>query len=439
MWSRFLHRWQCTPISRWRAQRVLRAIPDVTPGADAAALARLLRMQSARERARRSTTTEPGVFRPTETSEHSQHGEDGAIRDLFLRLDGAEKPGTFVEIGAADGAENCTRTLMERGWSGVWIEGDPALARRAESVVGGRPVTVIDHYVDRDSIADLSRHWPDELDLLVVDIDGNDYWVCDATLRRVRPRVLVVEYNGSFGPIVRWVARYDPERRWDATADHGASLSAFDTLARARGYRLVYCEESGTNAFFVRGELDSGFPELPARRLFQPPVHKLPNGHPVSAHDPTPTSPTTSSQDVGLELTWVETDAVERGASLYAVVTLANRGMVAVGNDEPAPTLVTWTWSHEDESTTCEPTRVSVTSWTLPPGSSIALPVRVEAPADCGRRELRLAAVQEGVRWFDGTVSAQVRIVEKTGGVVGRPRAPEFRRWWAHEDSGKCR
>ncbi len=344
------------------------------------------------------------------------------IRDLFRRLDGTERIGTFVEIGAADGVENCTRALVERGWPGVWIEGEPGLASRARSVVGERPVAVVNQYVDLDSIGELSRRWPDDLDLIVVDIDGNDYWVCDAALRRVRPRVLVVEYNGSFGPRTRWIARYNPTRRWDETADHGASLSALDLLARARGYRLVYCDESGTNAFFVRRDCAVSFPQTPARRLFQPPVHKLPNGHPVWRPVLSPTSPTTDGRDVGLELTWLESDVAEQGTPVYGVVTLTNRGKVLVGNARPAPTLVASAWA---ENVTPEPTRVSVSSWSLEPGSSIALPVRVVAPTTVGRRELCLAVVQEGVRWFDETIAAKLLIVARMGDPASGVRPAE--------------
>jgi hypothetical protein len=44
---------------------------------------------------------------------------------------------------------------------------------------------------------------------------------------------------------------------------YGASLAALTALSEERGYRLVGCDSSGTNAFFVRRELAS---ELPTRR-----------------------------------------------------------------------------------------------------------------------------------------------------------------------------
>ena len=42
----------------------------------------------------------------------------------------------------------------------------------------------------------------------------------------------------------------------------GASLGAFERLAKRRGYRLVGCIQLGFNAFFLRDDLDPTlFPE----------------------------------------------------------------------------------------------------------------------------------------------------------------------------------
>ncbi len=38
-----------------------------------------------------------------------------------------------------------------------------------------------------------------EIDLLSLDLDGNDYWIWEA-LNSVSPRVVVLEYEAAFGP-----------------------------------------------------------------------------------------------------------------------------------------------------------------------------------------------------------------------------------------------
>ena len=47
-----------------------------------------------------------------------------------------------MEIGAADGEENCTRNLLESGWTGIWVEANPELAARARHVAAERVVVV---------------------------------------------------------------------------------------------------------------------------------------------------------------------------------------------------------------------------------------------------------------------------------------------------------
>ena len=78
----------------------------------------------------------------------------------------------------------------------------------------------------------------EEIDLLSIDIDGNDYWVWQA-IERYRPRVVVVEYNAIWPPDATWVQAYDATRPWDGTTHHGASIGALTVLAEKKGYRLV--------------------------------------------------------------------------------------------------------------------------------------------------------------------------------------------------------
>ena len=93
----------------------------MTSGVDVVALQRLLETQAQRERARRSALRLPGSLLDVEAGTFSQHGEDGVIEAIFGRLDGrCSATGSFVEIGSGDGAENCTRALVDRGWTGIW-------------------------------------------------------------------------------------------------------------------------------------------------------------------------------------------------------------------------------------------------------------------------------------------------------------------------------
>lgn len=97
-----------------------------------------------------------------------------------------------------------------------------------------------------------------DIGLLSVDIDGNDYWVLEA-IDVVSPRILIVEYNSTFGPDAAVSVPYDP---WfDRTKAHpsnlywGASLAALCLAADRKGLAFVGSNSAGNNAFFVRRDL----------------------------------------------------------------------------------------------------------------------------------------------------------------------------------------
>jgi hypothetical protein len=132
--------------------------------------------------------------------------------------------------------------------------------------------------VSRENIATLLEELkvPREFDLLSLDIDQNTYHVWDG-LRQFRPRVVVVEYNAAIPPDVDWKVRYDPNRTWDGDQNFGASLLAFETLAAHLGYKLVGCDFTGINAFFVRSDLvaDHFVAPLTAENHYEPPRYHL--------------------------------------------------------------------------------------------------------------------------------------------------------------------
>jgi hypothetical protein len=74
------------------------------------------------------------------------------------------------------------------------------------------------------------------IDLLSIDVDGNDYHLWEA-LTCVEPRVVVVEYNLGAPAPVRWVMPYDPTLRWDhRRTDFGASLASLEALGDAKNF-----------------------------------------------------------------------------------------------------------------------------------------------------------------------------------------------------------
>jgi hypothetical protein len=191
---------------------------------------------------------------------HSQTDEDGILREIFRRIGDGNR--TFVELGASDGIENNTRFLLDQGWRGGWVEGSARNAEAARKLFANAVVqkrlavaqaflTVknVDETVKR--VAPVGGR---ELDLLSIDLDGNDYYLLEA-IKCVTPRVIVAEYNAKWPADVAWTIEYNEAHTWDGTDYFGASLKAFETLLGLRGYKLVGCNLAGTNAFFVREDV----------------------------------------------------------------------------------------------------------------------------------------------------------------------------------------
>ena len=111
-----------------------------------------------------------------------------------------------------------------------------------------------------------SRGFRGEIDLLSIDIDGNDYWLW-SRIESVSARIVVVEYNSMLGAERALVVPYDPDFRRRSFPDlkgtyYGASLAAHAGLGRSLGYRLVALEPRGNNAYFIRDDLAPHFPAI---------------------------------------------------------------------------------------------------------------------------------------------------------------------------------
>ena len=210
----------------------------------------------------------------------SQGGEDGIIEEILKRI--GTNNNYVVEFGAGTGLQNCSAYLLNKGWSGLWIETDQTMfdrIRRVYSQLIDNGVLSVDReFVTAETIETIfeAQKVPDEFDMLSIDIDGNDYWVWKA-INRFRPRMVVIEYNAVFSPSTQWVQKYNPSHIWDGTSASGASLKSLEILGSTKGYRLVGCNFAGVNAFFVREDLieDKFCEPFTAENHYEPARHFL--------------------------------------------------------------------------------------------------------------------------------------------------------------------
>jgi hypothetical protein len=223
--------------------------------------------QAVRELMRRSPATASHLS-AFELKVFSQNGEDGIIAEITRRL--GIDTGYFVEFGIETAAEgNCVFLANVLGWRGLFIEGEPAMFAELSAKYRFNPnVTTANAIVSPENIDEVFRaqRVPDDFDILAIDVDGNDYWIWQG-VRTCHPKVVVIEYNAGLDPSKALVQPYS-HKGWDGTEYFGASLGAMCSLAAGKGYRLVYTELTGVNAFFVRSDLAADFPSadlLPPR------------------------------------------------------------------------------------------------------------------------------------------------------------------------------
>jgi hypothetical protein len=190
---------------------------------------------------------------------NSQFDEDGFIQEIFRRIGTTDK--RFIEFGAGGAeCENNTVYLTKKGWTGLWLDSNSKKCeflknKWAGAMRSGR-IKIGDDIINRDNVNAVFEKYgfTGEIDLLNVDIDGNDYWVWEK-ITAVNPRVVVLEYNAKYAPPMEWIMKYNPKHDFNKTDYMGASLESMVKLSEKKGYKLVGCTLSGANAFFVRNDL----------------------------------------------------------------------------------------------------------------------------------------------------------------------------------------
>lgn len=193
-------------------------------------------------------------LRDYENSVYSQAGEDGILEKLFSVIEPTHK--YAIEFGAGDGVtlSNVRNLMAHHGWGGLLIEGDPARAEMLRKNYEGLPrVRTAQAWVFPGNVELLFEEHdvPKDLDLLVIDIDSNDYYVWRA-IREYRPKVVVIEFNGRFPPPYRMVVEFHPMLYWsERDIHHGASIQSLYELGREKGYELIGPNYRGINLFFV--------------------------------------------------------------------------------------------------------------------------------------------------------------------------------------------
>lgn len=204
----------------------------------------------------------------------SQWGEDGIIQFLIKNISIENE--IFVEFGVGDYTEANTRFLLKHAnWSGLIIDGSEQNIQiiKQSELPWRYDLRIECSFITKNNINKLiaNHNIVGDIGVLSIDIDGNDYWVWNA-IDCIRPRVVICEYNSLFGFEKPVTIPYDD--KFVIMEAHfsglywGASIAAFDFLAKQKGYSLVGSNSVGNNVFFVRDDVIGDIPTYTPRQAY---------------------------------------------------------------------------------------------------------------------------------------------------------------------------
>lgn len=199
----------------------------------------------------------------------SQNEEDGLTWALLGEAGVATR--RFVDIGCGAKGGNSGFLALECGWHGLMIDASSVSVEKAKRQFAVNPgVVVAEYMVTPENINDIlaSHGMAGEVDTLSLDIDSYGYYVWEA-LTACSPRIAILEYDAQFGP-ERAVTVPRNASVGRPKCYHGASLAALTKLSAKKGYRLILCEPTGVNAFFLRNDVAPHIPALLPAIAFRP-------------------------------------------------------------------------------------------------------------------------------------------------------------------------
>lgn len=221
----------------------------------------------------------------------SQWGDDGIIQYLISKLKIPNK--TFVEFGVEYYTESNTRFLLiNDNWSGLVIDGsDKHISYiKSDSIYWQYELHAIKAFITAENIETLidEADFKNEIGILSIDIDGNDYMVWKA-IKKYDPSIVIVEYNSAFGDEYPWIVPYDPSfirsQNDSKKLFWGTSLQAICDLAIEKGYDFVGCNLNGNNAYFIKKIINNNiFTPLTCKQGFIDGKYReaYDNGNPIS-------------------------------------------------------------------------------------------------------------------------------------------------------------
>ena len=218
-------------------------------------------------------------FNATGFKVFSQFEEDGKLLYIFSILGMGKK--TFVDLGSNDCVNsNCANLAVHFNWKGLFVDGDKNLIEIGKKFYKKTPnfwsykPKFVHAFLTKKNVNNIiqTEGFEGEIELLSIDIDGNDYWIWES-LEIIQPKVVIIECQLAFG-LEEKVIPYREDFKEDVrnSNNYGASALALQKLGKQKGYRLVGANEYGNNLFFIKNGLaEVQLPEVSVESLLQHP------------------------------------------------------------------------------------------------------------------------------------------------------------------------
>lgn len=197
---------------------------------------------------------------------YSQFDEDGII--LYLLTLVGIKNNTVVEICCGNGHESMSANLIiNHGFKGYIFDGNSKNIEIAKKFFFKHKdcllvkPTIKNTWIMKENINKvLSENKVDgEIDVLVIDMDGIDYYVWEA-IDQINPRICVFEVHNiiphNISVTIPYSKNFDYKKKGKKLENfRSVSPLAMDKLSKKKGYTFVGNNKHGFNVFYVRNDL----------------------------------------------------------------------------------------------------------------------------------------------------------------------------------------
>jgi len=187
--------------------------------------------------------------------------EDGILLNIFTKIGTTNK--LFIDIGSNDCINsNCANLAFHHNWSGTFIDGNYKILNRGKYIYQkyfkqkSNQFSFIQATVTKQNINEIlsTTSYTKQIDLLCIDLDGNDYHIWNS-IDALLPRVVVVEVQVEKGN-THFIPPYTTEfDLYEDDTPKGSSPLSMVQLANKKGYQLVAVNKGCYNLFFVQEDL----------------------------------------------------------------------------------------------------------------------------------------------------------------------------------------